>query len=66
MSGGDLLNLLIEQDTFTEDSTRFYLVEVWASFLARDGMLTSHSTRWYWQLSHVIRLVSSIGTSNRM
>lgn len=49
MGGGDLLNLLIERDTFPEDFTRFYVAEVWASFLALDGILTSHSTRWYWQ-----------------
>ena len=47
MDRGDLLNLLIEQDTFPEDFTRFYVAEVWASFLALDRILTSHSTRWH-------------------
>jgi len=47
MGGGDLLNLLIERDTFPEDFIRFYVAEVWASFLVLDGILTSHSTRWY-------------------
>jgi len=47
MGGGDLLNLLIERDTFPEDFTRFYIAEVWASFLALDGILTFHSIRWY-------------------
>jgi protein-serine/threonine kinase len=28
MGGGDLLNLLIERDTFDEDFTRFYVAEV--------------------------------------
>ena len=28
MGGGDLLNLLIERDTFEEDFTRFYVAEV--------------------------------------
>jgi len=28
MGGGDLLNLLIERDTFPEDFTRFYVAEV--------------------------------------
>lgn len=28
MGGGDLLNLLIERDTFEEDFTRFYIAEV--------------------------------------
>lgn len=28
MSGGDLLNLLIERDVFEEDFTRFYVAEV--------------------------------------
>ena len=28
MGGGDLLNLLIERDTFPEDFTRFYIAEV--------------------------------------
>lgn len=28
MGGGDLLNLLIEQDVFEEDFTRFYVAEV--------------------------------------
>jgi protein-serine/threonine kinase len=28
MGGGDLLNLLIERDTFDEDFTRFYIAEV--------------------------------------
>ena len=28
MGGGDLLNLLIERDTFPEDFTRFYISEV--------------------------------------
>lgn len=26
--GGDLLNLLVERDTFNEDFTRFYVAEV--------------------------------------
>jgi len=47
MGGGDLLNLLIDRDTFPEDFTRFYVAEVLVSFLALDGILTSHSTRWY-------------------
>ena len=28
MGGGNLLNLLIERDTFPEDFTRFYIAEV--------------------------------------
>lgn len=28
MGGGDLLNLLIEKDTFEEDFARFYIAEV--------------------------------------
>jgi hypothetical protein len=43
MGGGDLLNLLIDRDTFPEDFTRFYVAEVRASFLALDGILTSPS-----------------------
>jgi serine/threonine protein kinase len=31
MGGGDLLNLLIERDTFDEDFTRFYMAEVTAA-----------------------------------
>lgn len=29
MGGGDLLNLLIERDTFEEDFARFYAAEVY-------------------------------------
>ena len=47
MGGGDLLNLLIERDTFPEDFTRFYVAEVW-TFLALDETLTFHSSRWSW------------------
>lgn len=47
MGGGDLLNLLIDRDTFPEDFTRFYVAEVLAFFRAVDGKLTSHSTRCY-------------------
>jgi hypothetical protein len=36
MGGGDLLNLLIERDTFPEDFTRFYVAEVWIRVLALD------------------------------
>jgi hypothetical protein len=32
MGGGDLLNLLIERDTFPEDFTRFYVAEVGLPF----------------------------------
>jgi serine/threonine protein kinase len=46
MGGGDLLNLLIERDTFPEDFSRFYVAEVRTLVLALGGMLTFHSTRW--------------------
>jgi len=49
MGGGDLLNLLIERDTFPEDFTRFYVAEVRAPFqqVALDETLTHRSTRWF-------------------
>jgi protein-serine/threonine kinase len=49
MGGGDLLNLLIERDTFPEDFTRFYVAKVRAPFLqvALDETLTYHPTRWF-------------------
>ena len=40
MGGGDLLNLLIERDTFPEDFTRFYIAEVQAPLPVPDGTLT--------------------------
>ena len=48
MGGGDLLNLLIERDTFPEDFTRFYVAEVRTPLLALDGVLTCYTTRWFW------------------
>jgi hypothetical protein len=45
MGGGDLLNLLIERDTFPEDFTRFYVAEVWTPLLALDEKPTYYSTR---------------------
>ena len=36
MGGGDLLNLLIEQDSFPEDVTRFHVAEV-QSLLSQPG-----------------------------
>jgi protein-serine/threonine kinase len=48
MGGGDLLNLLIERDTFPEYFTRFYVAEVRTPLLALDGTLTCYTTRWFW------------------
>jgi hypothetical protein len=47
MGGGDLLNLLIERDTFPEDFTRFYVAEVQTPLLVLDGTSTYYSTRWF-------------------
>jgi hypothetical protein len=49
MGGGDLLNLLIERDTFPEDFTRFYVAEVRTPFRHWNGAMTFHSSRWFWQ-----------------
>jgi hypothetical protein len=45
MGGGDLLNLLIERDTFPEDFTRFYVAEVRTLLLALHEKPTYYSTR---------------------
>jgi hypothetical protein len=40
VGGGDLLDLLIERDTFSEDFTRFYFAEVQGPLLSPYGMPT--------------------------
>lgn len=47
MGGGDLLNLLIEQDVFEEDFTRFYIAEVttYGTFLRISQLIVA--SRWY-------------------
>jgi len=69
MGGGDLLNLLIERDTFPEDFTRFYVAEVRIPLLEQHPALIFfffRSTRWYWPSSHATYLVSFTVMSNRM
>lgn len=54
MGGGDLLNLLIEQDVFEEDFTRFYVAEVRASGTFPEDDTITALFRWYSPLKPVI------------
>jgi len=65
MSGGDLLNLLIERDVFEEGFARFYIAEVRSiSDLFRTIVLIND--RWSSLWSNAINRDLSIGISNLM
>lgn len=66
MGGGDLLNLLIEQDVFEEDFTRFYIAEVRLSEHSPQDDTIIAIFRWFSLLKPAISSVSSIVTLNLM